>query len=175
VRSFYLDITQWARDDPARWGPWAVPCPVKAGEIPHKKTADRRKSRMDQRTREQLPLLPALIAAADSQRKATAERLAAAKAAAPGAVFTTAGQTLRRTATTRASAASRSPGTEARRSIHSLPGGPAANTSPRTARAGTNWARPDPDRMEPVPLPARRGSRGTRAGPGPPAARMPDL
>ena len=93
-------------DDPARWGPWAVPCPVKAGEIPHKKVADRRKSRMDQRTRERLPLLPALIAATGTQRQDTAERLVAAQAAAPGAVFTTAGQTLRRTITTCAGVAS---------------------------------------------------------------------
>ena len=27
VRAFYLDLTQWAADDPARWGPWVVPCP----------------------------------------------------------------------------------------------------------------------------------------------------
>jgi hypothetical protein len=106
VRSFYLDLAQWAMDDPARWGPWAVPCPVKAGEIPHKKTADRRKSRMDQRTRERLPILPALIAATSGQRNAAAERLAAAKAAAAGAVFTAGGQTLRRTITTRANVAS---------------------------------------------------------------------
>jgi hypothetical protein len=106
VRSFYLDIAQWAMDDPARWGPWAVPCPIKAGEIPHKKVADRRKSRMDQRTRERLPILPSLIAATDNQRKATAERLAAAQDAAPGQVFTAGGQTLRRTITTRAHAAS---------------------------------------------------------------------
>ena len=106
VRSFYLDIAQWAMDDPARWGPWAAPCPVRAGDIPYKKAADRRKSRMDQRTRERLPILPALIAATDSQRKATAERLTAARAATPGEVFTATGQTLRRTITTRAHAAS---------------------------------------------------------------------
>ncbi|MGH3275096.1 MAG: tyrosine-type recombinase/integrase [Streptosporangiaceae bacterium] len=106
VRSFYLDIAQWAMDDPARWGPWAAPCPVKAGEIPHKKTAARRKSRMDQRTRERLPLLPALITATGSQRTAAAERLAAAKAAAPGTVFTAGGQTLRRVITARAQTAS---------------------------------------------------------------------
>lgn len=106
VRSFYLDIAQWAMDDPALWGPWAVPCPVKAGDIPYKKVADRRKSRMDQRTRDRLPILPALIAATDSQRRAAADRLAAAKATAPGHVFTAGGQTLRRTITTRAHAAS---------------------------------------------------------------------
>jgi Phage integrase family len=105
VRSFYLDIAQWAMDDPARWGPWAAPCPIKAGDIPHKKVADRRKSRMDQRTRERLPILPALIAAAGSERQAAAERLAAAKAATPGEVFTAGSQALRRTVTTRARSA----------------------------------------------------------------------
>ena len=93
-------------DDPARWGPWAVPCPVKAGEIPDMKVADRHKSRMDQRTRERLAILPALTAATSSQRPATAERLAAAQAAVPGTVFTAAGQTLRRAITTRANVAS---------------------------------------------------------------------
>src|SRR5262249_9064592 len=60
------------------------------------KHATRRKSRMDQRTRERLPVLPALTAAAEAERAATAQRLAAAKAAHPGAVFTAAGQTLTR-------------------------------------------------------------------------------
>ena len=69
VRAFYLDIAQWATDDPARWAPWAVPCPIKAGEIPHRKEAARRKSRMDQRTRERLPVLPALIAAVDARAR----------------------------------------------------------------------------------------------------------
>jgi hypothetical protein len=106
VRAFYLDIAQWALDDPARWAQWAVPCPIRAGEIPHKKTADRRKSRIDQRTRERLPILPGLIAATGSQRTATAERLASAEATAPGQVFTAGGQTLRRTITTHAHAGS---------------------------------------------------------------------
>ena len=26
VRAFYLDIAQWAMEEPARWGPWAAPC-----------------------------------------------------------------------------------------------------------------------------------------------------
>ncbi len=25
VRAFYLDIAQWAMEDPGRWGPWAAP------------------------------------------------------------------------------------------------------------------------------------------------------
>ena len=61
VRAFYLDIAEWADDDPARWGPFAVRCPVSASDVSHKKDRSQRKSRMDQRTRERLPVLPALV------------------------------------------------------------------------------------------------------------------
>jgi integrase len=104
VRAFYLDIAQWATDDPARWGPWAVPCPVKAAEVLHRREAAHRKSRMDQRTRDRLPVLPALIAAVNRERVAAAERLAAGQAISPGELFTTGGLTLRRVVTTRAPA-----------------------------------------------------------------------
>jgi integrase len=97
VRAFYLDIAEWADDDPARWGPWAVRCPVSASDVSHKKDRSRRKSRMDQRTRERLPVLPALIAWVDAERTRTAALLAAADATRPGEPFTSAaGQTLRR-------------------------------------------------------------------------------
>jgi integrase len=96
VRSFYLDIAQWAADDPSRWGPWVTVCPIRDGELNHKKDATRRKSRMDQRTRERLPVLPVLVAAAETKRAAAAQLLEAAKSARPGEVFTTAGQTLTR-------------------------------------------------------------------------------
>jgi hypothetical protein len=29
VRAFYLDLAHWALDEPSRWGPWAVPCPIR--------------------------------------------------------------------------------------------------------------------------------------------------
>ena len=96
VRAFYLDIAQWAADDPARWAPWAAPCPIRDGEVPHAKELSRRKARMDQRTRERLPALPVLAAAAGEERAASAARLAAASAASPGEGFTAGGQTLRR-------------------------------------------------------------------------------
>ena len=67
---------------------------------PGRKTVSRRKSRMDQRTRERIPVLPALIAAADRSRKDTAARLTAAAAAAPGDLFTVGGVTLRKTVLT---------------------------------------------------------------------------
>lgn len=96
VRAFYLDLAEWADDDPARWGPWAVRCPVSASDVSHKKDRSRRKSRMDQRTRERLPVLPALIAWVETERARTAGLLAAAELAPPGELFTAAGETLRR-------------------------------------------------------------------------------
>ncbi|WP_408899681.1 hypothetical protein ACJ5H2_22455 (plasmid) [Nocardioides sp. R1-1] len=97
VRAFYLDIAEWADDDPGRWGPWAVRCPVSASNVSHKKDRSQRKSRMDQRTRERLPVLPALLTWVQAERDRTADLLAAAEASAPGEVFTASGQTLRRT------------------------------------------------------------------------------
>jgi hypothetical protein len=96
VRAFYLDIAQWAAEDPSRWGPWAVACPIRDGELNRKKDTTHRKSRMDQRTRERLPVLPALVAAAEAVRSAAAQRLEAARSARPGEAFTVAGQTLTR-------------------------------------------------------------------------------
>jgi hypothetical protein len=80
---------------------------------PYKKQKSRTKARMDARTRERLPVLPALAAAVDRGRKDAAARLDAARAAPPGELFTAGGQTLRRAclARTRAPAATQnSPG-----------------------------------------------------------------
>lgn len=96
VRAFYLDITEWAEDDPARWGPWAVRCPVSASDVSHKKDRSHRKARMDHRTRERLPVLPALASWVAAERDRTAELLATAERAQPGELFTAAGTTLRR-------------------------------------------------------------------------------
>lgn len=96
VRAFYLDLAEWADDDPARWGPWAVRSPVSASDVSHKKDRSQRKSRMDQRTRERLPVLPALVAWVQAERSRAADLLAVAEATTPGEVFTASGQRLRR-------------------------------------------------------------------------------
>jgi hypothetical protein len=85
VRAFYLDIAQWAVEDPARWAPWAAPCPISDAEIHRAKDRKHRKARMDQRTRERLPVLPVLVRAANERRIAAAARLQAARATQPGA------------------------------------------------------------------------------------------
>jgi integrase len=103
VRAFYLDLAHWAVEDPARWGPWVVPCPVGKEEISRRKVKRHRKSRMDARTRERLPVLPVLVRTVDQRRKDAAVLLAAAARAAPGDAFTAAGQTLIRSVVARSS------------------------------------------------------------------------
>jgi hypothetical protein len=98
VRGFYLDIAQWATEDPARWGPWAAPCPVTEADVSSRKFTTRRKARMDQRTRERLPVLPALAAAAEKQLSDARLRLEALRAAPAGGSFTVTGTTFTRPA-----------------------------------------------------------------------------
>ena len=99
VRAFYLDLSQWAIEDPARWARWAAPCPVGQEEISQRKFMRHRKARMDARTRERLPVLPVLVRTVDERRKSSAAILEAARRARPGEAFTAAGQTLTRPVT----------------------------------------------------------------------------
>jgi hypothetical protein len=99
VRAFYLDLSQWAIEDPGRWAQWVAPCPVGQEEIGQRKFVRRRKARMDARTRERLPVLPVLVRTVDERRKAAAALLEAARQTPPGDVFTAAGQTLARSVT----------------------------------------------------------------------------
>lgn len=105
VRAFYLDLSQWAADDPSRWGPWVTPCPIRDTDASmQKKRRSQRKSRMDQRTRERLPVMPVLVDTVTRAHHTATDRLQAAQASAPGVVFTAAGQTLRRSITSHATA-----------------------------------------------------------------------
>jgi hypothetical protein len=104
VRAFYLDLAHWAVEDPARWGPWVAPCPIRNEEIDRTKDKRRRKSRMDARTRERLPVLPILVRAVNQWRHDAAAVLDAARRTPPGASFTAAGQTLIRVAPRRSAA-----------------------------------------------------------------------
>lgn len=88
VRAFYQDLARWAADDPARWGPWVAPCPVRAADCGHSKARLRRKASMDQRTRTLLPTLPALVDAVERQHRAAGQRLATARDLLAGAELT---------------------------------------------------------------------------------------
>ena len=83
VRALYLDLARWAVEDPARWAPWAAPCPVSKADVNSRKEERQRKSRMDARTRERLPVLPVLVAPPPGTRR-TASTLHAARHAEPG-------------------------------------------------------------------------------------------
>lgn len=93
VRAFYQDIARWAADDPARWGPWVAPSPVRVNETSHVKARSRRKADMDQRTRTLLPALPALVATVERQNRDAARRLAAARDIPAGTEFVLDGET----------------------------------------------------------------------------------
>ncbi|MEV8535830.1 site-specific integrase [Streptomyces sp. NPDC051211] len=96
VRAFYLDIAQWAAEEPVRWAPWVVPCPISDEEISKAKDRKHRKARMDQRTRERLPVLPALADTVDGRRRAAAKLLAAAEHTQPGDLIPDTAGALRR-------------------------------------------------------------------------------
>jgi integrase len=96
VRALYLDLAQWAIENPGLWARWAAPCPVSQEEISLRKFERHRKARMDARTRERLPVLPVLVRTVDGRRKNAAALLQAARQTPPGQAFTAAGQTLTR-------------------------------------------------------------------------------
>lgn len=93
VRAFYLDIAEWAHDDPATWGRWAAPCPVSEAECTTRHATRLQKARADHRTRERMPVLPALIRTAERRLQQARERLADVDAAAPGSTVTVHGET----------------------------------------------------------------------------------
>ena len=84
VRSFYLDVAQWALED-SFWAPRAAASPVTRSEVAGTKKARRSQvARTQQRTRQLAPVLPRLLARADQDRQDTAHRLAKATAAGHG-------------------------------------------------------------------------------------------
>lgn len=97
VRAFYLDIDRWAVEEPARWGPWSSPCPIKEAETTDRKRVKRVKARMDQRTRERLPALESFAKAAADHHRCHLTGLETLLAVPPGAAFTVQGAMFVRT------------------------------------------------------------------------------
>lgn len=96
VRGFYLDLQEWALDDPS-WAQWSVPNPVRKGE-----TAGQMKERkktvaeMHQRVRDRLPRLPVLVDTAEQHKTEQMALLTAAGAALTGRTFPHYGREYRR-------------------------------------------------------------------------------
>jgi hypothetical protein len=97
VRSLYLDLRQWSLEDPARWAEWAVPCPIRETDVAgYWKETRRRQARMQQRTRTLIPLMPRLVAAAETELAFAERLLAAVRGARPGDEFTVESRRFRR-------------------------------------------------------------------------------
>ncbi|MFJ4982039.1 tyrosine-type recombinase/integrase [Streptomyces coeruleorubidus] len=96
VRALYLDLAQWASEEPARWGPWVAPCPISEADLNLKKTSQRVKARMDQRTRERLPALPTVVRVAKELLDQARLRLDAVREAPAGGRFEVLGETFTR-------------------------------------------------------------------------------
>ncbi|WP_436528389.1 tyrosine-type recombinase/integrase [Actinoplanes sp. HUAS TT8] len=98
VRAFYLDIQEWAAEDPS-WAPFAVACPVRRSDVEScDKVRKQVTAEMHQRVRDRLPALPALVAAAERHRARQQMLLAAASGTELGATFDHDGATFLRTA-----------------------------------------------------------------------------
>lgn len=93
VRAFYLDLAQWALEEPSRWAQWVAPCPISEAECSTKKAERQTKSRMDRRTGERLPALPTLVKMADRRLKEARVRLEALNGSSLGSSFTVLSET----------------------------------------------------------------------------------
>lgn len=97
VRSFYLDLREWALHDPS-WPPFAVASPVRKGDTAGLLKVRRKVvAEMHQRTRERLPQLPVLVDAAERHRREQAELLHLAAGTPVGETFAHDGRIYRRT------------------------------------------------------------------------------
>ncbi|WP_406116361.1 tyrosine-type recombinase/integrase [Streptomyces sp. NBC_01014] len=97
VRSFYLDIQEWAHEDPY-WIPWAARCPIRRSELEGVAKQNRRTTaEIHQRIRERLPHLPVLLAEAERFRDEQADLLAMARQVPVGEAFEHGGKAFRRT------------------------------------------------------------------------------
>lgn len=96
VRSFYADLAHWAAEDPARWGRFVAPCPIRASEVSFKKRRQHRKAMMDQRTRTLAPVLSTLVRVVTEEHQRAQARYQAAQRVGHLEEFEVAGRSYRR-------------------------------------------------------------------------------
>lgn len=97
VRAFYLDIQEWADQDPS-WAAHAVPCPIRRAETRGvAKQRHRTIAAVHQRIRERLPQLPTLVETAHRHHLDRAELLTKTQAVAVGDELGHEGHRYRRT------------------------------------------------------------------------------
>jgi integrase len=98
VRAFYLDLQQWALEDPPRWAEWSAPCPIRDADVRgHQKQKRQRQARMQQRTRTLIPVLPRLVTAANDHLTWAGRVLESVHGVDPGQQFLVDGKRYQRT------------------------------------------------------------------------------
>ncbi|MEV7090031.1 hypothetical protein AB0O07_29805 [Streptomyces sp. NPDC093085] len=96
VRALYLDIQQWALEDPG-WAAWAVPSPVRESDTGgFTKVKKKVRAKMRQRVRERLPRLPEPVNTTETRHSTQKKLLAAAQVTAVGEIFDHEGRRYRR-------------------------------------------------------------------------------
>ncbi|GAA5172035.1 tyrosine-type recombinase/integrase [Pseudonocardia eucalypti] len=96
VRGFYLDIRDWALEDPSL-APWVVASPITRSDVAGSaKRKQRSRAKIHQRIRERVPLLPELVARLEQELREATELLALAKRTHVGATLTFNGRRYRR-------------------------------------------------------------------------------
>jgi len=99
VRGFYLDLAEWAAEDPATWGEWATPSPITNADMRQfARHKHHQRARMHARIRTLAPMLPPLVNSVRRHLDKATELLVAASAVVPGEVFGAAGRQWRRRA-----------------------------------------------------------------------------
>ncbi|OXS30355.1 hypothetical protein [Streptomyces sp. XY006] len=96
VRALYLDLAQWAGEEPTRWGSGVAPCPIREADLNVRRQGQRVTARMDQRTHQRLPALPTVVHAAKELLDNAQARLQAVQTAPAGGRFEALGETFTR-------------------------------------------------------------------------------
>lgn len=97
ARGLYLDIASWAHDDPARWAPWARPCPFNGRETSRmqRQNTQRQTAAMAARTRSLTMVVPQLVSSIAGTLRIAEKRLRAATGILAGEEFLLDGQAWR--------------------------------------------------------------------------------
>lgn len=88
VRCFYLDLAQWAAENPKVWKGCALPSPISEADMrPFSKSKHKRRAEMHARVRALAPLLPKLVSAVRKRHREARGLLEAALACNEGDTF----------------------------------------------------------------------------------------
>ena len=97
VRAFYLDLAQWASEHPEEWGALVFPPPVTSADLREfRHFKHKRRQKMQDRTRQLVPLMPQLLRSVREHWTLRQQLLSHAQECVAGEIFETAGRTWQR-------------------------------------------------------------------------------